>query len=119
MEKNHGESNEFGVLWATDLRLSFVRFHLPGPKSLDTLHHLYVYYHKHFFGDTNACLALANAYLSRRMDLLQRKCSKDILKVKTFDDGILQNQSTKMFLKKIDAAFESGLTTLTFDFQNH
>ena len=89
------------------------------PKSFGTLHHLYVCYHEQFFGDKNIYLTLGNAHISRIMNLLQRKYSKDIFKVKAFDDAILQNQSTKTFLRKVDATFESGLTTITLDFHNH
>ena len=53
-------------------------------KSLHTIHHLYSCYHKHFFGDVNACLSLQNSYLARILDLLEKKvqqgnCEEDVM----------------------------------------
>ena len=80
-------------------------------KNADTLHHLYVSYHQHFFGDTNACLVL--------QDLFEKKYTKDVTQIKRIDDGLLQKKEVKPFLKKVGGVFEQGILSLTTEFKNH
>ena len=86
------------------------------PRNFDTLHHLYMCYHQHFFGDANACLALLNAYLSWRMDLIEEKYAKDILKVKTCNGTLFQKEHVKTFIKETDTLFETGVESLATAF---
>ena len=52
-------------------------------KSPDSLHHKFMCYYDHFFGDANACMSLLNAYLVRRLHLLEAKYTKDVAKVRS------------------------------------
>ena len=57
------------------------------------------------FGNVNACLALLNAYLSRQMDLLEKKYAKDIMEVKMCDDTLSQKNRSKHSSKMLALYF--------------
>ena len=88
-------------------------------KSSSTLHRKFMCYYSHFFGDANACLSLHNAYLSRRLHLLELKHNKDVVKVRVPDGSIFRKVKTKMFMKKIDDVFQQGFVDIAENFQNH
>ena len=89
------------------------------PTSLDTLHHLYTSYQQHCYGDVNACLSLQNAYLSHRLDLIEKKLDRVKGTTKNCDDGLFRSAKAENFFKKVDKEFEDGFHRVATEFQNH
>ena len=69
-------------------------------------------YYSHLFGDANESLPLHNAYLYRRLHLLELKHNKEVVKVRIPDGSIFRQSKTKTFLKKVNAAFEKAFFPL-------
>ena len=55
------------------------------------------------FGETNACMSLLNAYLSRCLYLLELKYTKEVAKVRSANGGIFKTKSAQDFLKKVNS----------------
>ena len=68
----------------------------------DSLHHKFMYYYDHFFGDANVCMSLLNAYLTRRLQLLEAKYTKDVAKILSPNGGIFKTKAARDFLKKVN-----------------
>ena len=88
-------------------------------KSQNSLHHKFMCYYDHFFGDANACMSLLNAYLARRLHLLEAKYTKDVAKVRSPNGGIFKTKAARDFLKKVNLEFEKGFRSVATEFKDH
>ena len=83
------------------------------------LHHLYISYQQHYYGDVNTCLYLQNAYLFRQLDLLEEKLDNVEGKAKHCDNGLFRSAKAGNFFKKVDKEFKDGFRSVAAEFKNH
>ena len=88
-------------------------------KSPDSLHHKFMCYYEHFFGDANACMSIINAYLVYRLFLLEGKYTKDVAKVRSPNGGIFKTNVARDFLKKVKSESEKGFRSVATEFKDH
>ena len=90
-----------------------------GIKTLDTAHHLFVCYHDHVLGDANACLALQNAYVSRRCAILEKqlKDAQSSAALAHVSGAAFRESRTKDFLSKVDRVCERALLSACTQFK--
>ena len=90
-------------------------------KTLHTIHHRFVCYYDHLLGDVTASLALQNAYLSKRVSLLEKQLSDSAKKAtpKTCDGGIFNAKRTQDFLANVNNTFKDAVTSACAEFHNY
>ena len=90
-------------------------------KTLHTLHHQSVCYYGHLLGDLTAPIALQNAYLSKRVSLLEKQLSDSAKKAttKTCDGRIFKAKRTQDFLAKVNNTFKDAVASACTEFQNY
>ena len=89
------------------------------PTKVETLHHRYISYYDHFEGDVNACLALHNAYLSKKSSLQEKEIKALKKGTKDHNGGIFRTKKCKDFLKRFDDTCKAAQETVLCDFHNH
>ena len=61
-------------------------------------------------------MSLLNAYLTRRLHLLEAKYTKDVAKVRSPNGGILKTKAARDFLKKVNL---EGFRLVATEFKDH
>ena len=64
-------------------------------------------------------MSLLNAYLTRRLHLLEAKYTKDVAKVRSPNGGILKTKAARDFLKKVNLEFEKGFRSMATEIKDH
>ena len=90
-------------------------------ETFENLHHKFVCFHEHFLGDVNASLALQNAYLSKRCNILEKQLKAKEKKAAacSLDADVFRAPATVDFVKRFDKMFENAFEQVCTDFCNH
>jgi hypothetical protein len=88
-------------------------------KSHDTLYLRFACMFDEFEGDVEACQALYNSYLFRRLAIAEKKLQDTEKKKKHYDGALFRSKGVVTFLSKIDALCEKNLLSVFSDFKNH
>ena len=72
-----------------------------------------------FEGDVEACQALYNSYLFRRMAIAENELKDEEEKKDIYNGDLLRSVEVVTFLSKIDALCEKNLMSVFTDFKNH
>ena len=100
------QSRAFDSLWRT-------------VKSNDTLFARFSCMFDEFEGDVEACQALYNSYLFRRMAIAEHKLKVKEEKERQYNGDLFRSNEVVTFLSKIDSLCEKNLISVFTDFKNH
>ena len=78
-------------------------------KSNNTLYHRFKCYYDEFEGDVNACVALYNAYLHRKLILVSKQMENIVEDQKDHDGNLFKTEIVKEFMASIDDKCRAGL----------
>ena len=88
-------------------------------KSNETLYTRFACMYDEFEGDVEACQALYNSYLFRRMAIAENKLKDEEEKRDIYNGDLLRSNEVVNFLSKIDSLCEKNLMSVFTDFKNH
>ncbi len=100
------QSQSFGSLWKNI-------------KSNNTLYSRFTCMYVQFKGDVEACQAMYNSYLFRRMAIAEKQLKDEEEKKKHYNGDLFRSNEVVTFLSKIDALCEKNLLSVFTDFKNH
>ena len=93
-------------------------------KNLDTLHSWYLAYNSEFVGDLNASLFLLNAYIHRRLSVVESKLNKNNSQTKCkglwkISPDLFESKSVLEFLNKFDTHCRNRIEFIICNFCTH
>ena len=100
------QSRSFDSLW-------------PTVKSNDTLYARFACMYDEFEGDVEACQALYNSYLCRRVAIAETKLRQAEKSQKHYDGDLFRSKAVLTFLSKIESTCKKNLLSVFSDFKNH
>ena len=101
-------------------------FVFKGPTEEATHYHRFIKFYDEYEGDVNACLALYNCYLSRRLAVMEGEMKKFTKKInekkagsRKIDPAIFHTDGVDKFLRKVDQTFKTGMGTIFTEWRVH